>query len=71
MKKLLSMATVALFVLSGTAFAAGSNTQPVKDAQQVSATAHKASSKAKQHKQHAKAQPGTKSVGQQPTTPAA
>ncbi|AWH87844.1 hypothetical protein [Limnobaculum parvum] len=71
MKKLLTIATAALFVLSGTAFAADSNTQPVKDAQQVSSTTHKAGGKAKHHKQHAKAQSGTKSTSQQSMTPAA
>ncbi|WP_159567109.1 acid shock protein [Budvicia diplopodorum] len=56
MKKLLSLAVASMFVLSGTAFAAETVTQPAQAAtEQSSAAPHKAGDKTKQHKKHNKA----------------
>lgn len=56
MKKLLSLAVATLFVLSGTAFAAETATQPAQSAtDKSSASPHKAGDKTKQHKKHSKA----------------
>ncbi|AKJ41686.1 acid shock protein [Pragia fontium] len=68
MKKLLPLAVAAMFVLSGSAFAASTATQPVKDVQHASVTKHKSAHKAKQHKKQLKA----KTASQQPAgTPTA
>ncbi|WP_159567110.1 acid-shock protein [Budvicia diplopodorum] len=56
MKKLLSLAVASMFVLSGTAFAAETVTQPAQAAtEQSSAAPHKASEKTKHHKAHSMA----------------
>ncbi|GKX51649.1 hypothetical protein [Budvicia aquatica] len=67
MKKLLSLAVATMFVLSGSAFAAETATQPVKAAtEQSSATPHKASDKTKQHKKHSNAKKVTKDAAGTP-----
>lgn len=69
MKKLLSLAVATMFVLSGTAFAAETATQPAQAGTEQSATApHKAGDKTKQHKKHSKAKKETK---KEAATPAA
>lgn len=67
MKKLLSLTVATMFVLSGSAFAAETATQPVKAAtEQSSATPHKAGDKTKQHKKHSNAKKVTKDAAGTP-----